>query len=89
MPIKRAAYKALRSDKKKRLKNISTLSRIKTLNKNVDNLLKSKDKEKQEKALKALISAFDKAAQKGIIHKKTASRKIARISRKVAKARTE
>lgn len=88
MPIKRAAYKAIRSDKKKRLKNISTVSLIKTLTKNVTGLLKSKDKSKIEKALRTLISTLDQAAQKGVLRKKTASRKVARISKQVSKSLT-
>lgn len=86
MPNKRAAYKALRSDVKKREKNISTKSRIKTLTKKVINLAASKNKTEIEKSLKVLISAIDKASQKGIIHKKTASRKIARLSKRAAKS---
>ena len=86
MPIKRAAYKALRSDKKKRLRNISALSRVKTLAKDLTNLLSSKDKGKIEKTLRTFISQLDKAAHKGIIRRRTASRKASRMSKKVSKA---
>jgi small subunit ribosomal protein S20 len=84
MPIKRAAYKAIRSDRKKRLKNIATVSRIKTLTKKLNGLIASKNKDEIKKALQNFVSAMDKAAQKGIVHRKNASRKIARISSKVA-----
>ena len=86
MPIKRAAYKALRSDKKKRARNLSAMSRIKTLAKNLTGFIQSKDKKETDKSLKALISALDKAAQKGIMHKKTASRKAARMSKRASQA---
>ncbi|MFH1791773.1 MAG: 30S ribosomal protein S20 [Candidatus Omnitrophota bacterium] len=86
MPIKRAAYKAIRSDKKKHLRNVSAISGIRTLYKNVLQVIKTKDKSKIESALRTLISAMDKAAQKGIIHKKTASRKKSRISTRVFKS---
>ena len=86
MPIKRAAYKALRSDKKKRLKNISVISRVKTLAKDLTDLLSSKDKGKIEKALRTFISQLDKAARKGIIRRRTASRKASRMSKRVSKS---
>jgi len=86
MPIKRAAYKAIRSDKKKQLRNKTTVSRIRTLTKNLYECLTAKNKSDIDKAAKSLISAFDKAAQKGIIHRKTASRRIARVSQKVHSA---
>jgi len=86
MPIKRAAYKAIRADKKKHLRNISTKTTIKTLTKKVETNLKSKKKTDLEQSLKNLISALDKAAQKGIIHKKTASRTKSRMSKRVWQA---
>ncbi len=86
MPIKRAAYKAIRSDKKKRLRNITNISSIRTLSKKLLSLLPSKNKENIDKALKALLSQLDKAAQKGVIHRKTASRKASRMSKKAAQA---
>ena len=44
MPIKRAAYKQIRSDKKKRFKNISTVSGLKTISKKLNRLISSKKK---------------------------------------------
>jgi len=86
MPIKRAAYKAMRSDKKKHAKNMSTISRVRTLKKNLLSVIPSKNKAEIEKASRAFISAVDKAGQKGIIHRKNASRTIARMSVQVHKA---
>ncbi len=83
MPIKRAAYKAIRSDKKKRARNVSAISKIRTLTKTLTSVLSSKNKEEIKTSLRAVISALDKAAQKGIIHRKNASRKIKRLSEKV------
>lgn len=85
MPIKRAAYKQIRSDKKKRFKNISTLTVIKTVTTKLNNLIASKNKDKISSALRDFSSIVNKAAQKGIIPKRTASRKIARMSNKVSK----
>jgi len=86
MPIKRAAYKQIRSGKKKRLRNISTLSAIKTSVKNIHSLISSKNKDKLKTALQSFYSLVDKAAQKGIIHKRTSSRKKSRIAKKISEA---
>ena len=48
MPIKRAAYKQIRSDKKKRFKNISNISAIKSMTKRLNGLISSKNKTKLE-----------------------------------------
>ncbi|MCK4463942.1 MAG: 30S ribosomal protein S20 [Candidatus Omnitrophica bacterium] len=85
MPIKRAAYKQIRADKKKAFKNISAISAIKTMTKKLNDLISSKNKDKLEPALRSFISLLDKAAQKGIIRRRTASRKIARMSKKVSR----
>ena len=84
MPIKRAAYKQIRADKKKRFKNVSAISAIKTMSKKLDKLISSKNKDKLEPSLRMFSSLLSKAAQKGIIPKRTASRKIARTSKKVS-----
>jgi small subunit ribosomal protein S20 len=42
-----------------------------------------KDKEKSAAALKATAPALARAAAKGLIHKKNASRKISRLTKKV------
>ena len=84
MPIKRAAMKSLRSDKKKHDTNQSAKSKIKTLKKTIVNQIEKKDTENIQKSLKTYCSNVDKAASKGILHKKTAARKKARISRKIS-----
>ena len=86
MPIKRAAHKAIRSDRKKREKNVRTVSNIRTLTKKVQRLLASKDEGSIRAAMRNLTSAMDKAVQKGIMHRNTASRAISRISVKIKKA---
>lgn len=84
MPIKRSAYKRIRADKKKRLRNISAKSHIKTAVKKLESLLSSKNKKAVEitEKLRDASSLLDKAAQKGIIPSGTASRKISRLSKK-------
>ena len=86
MPIKRAAYKQIRADKKKAFKNISAISTIKTMTKKLNNLISSKNKNKLGPCLRSFVSLLDKAAQKGIIRRRTASRKIARMSKKISQS---
>ncbi len=67
-----------RQDKKRRARNVSNLSRIRT---HINKLLQTTDKGKAEKAYTQAVSLIDKAANKGLIHKNTASRRKARITR--------
>lgn len=83
MPIKRAAYKRVRADKKRKLRNLSAISAIKSMARKLNNLISSKNKSALEQALKNFYSLVDKAANKGIIHKSTASRNKARMAKKV------
>ena len=43
------------------------------------------NKDKLEPGLRSFVSLLDKAAQKGIIRRRTASRKIARMSKKISR----
>jgi small subunit ribosomal protein S20 len=65
------------------MKNVSTKSKLKTLTKNVYKSLEDKDFEKSKENFRILSQHLDKAAQKGIIHKKTADRKKSRIAKKI------
>jgi len=47
-------------------------------------LISAKKADEAKVALKTLISHIDKAASKGIIHKNAASRKVSRLTKKLA-----
>ena len=85
MPIKKAAMKALKADKKKHDKNLATRSKLRTLRKSAITKINTKDVSGAEASLKELSSAYNKAANKKIVRKKTASRKISRMAKKVSK----
>ena len=53
--------------------------------KNKDIAIKSGDKAAAVAALKAAEPVLVRAAQKGVVHKRTASRKVSRLSQRVAK----
>ncbi|MFH0839908.1 MAG: 30S ribosomal protein S20 [Candidatus Omnitrophota bacterium] len=83
MPTRRAAYKALRSDVKKRERNTVFMSELKTRAKKLEHLIAEKKKDETKKYFDILTVKYMKAASKGIIHKKTASRKISRLAKKI------
>lgn len=79
----KSALKRVRQAKKRTLRNRSIKGKIKTLSKNVELEVANKNFEEAKKALNIAISAIDKAAAKGIIHKNTASRRDSRLTRLV------
>jgi small subunit ribosomal protein S20 len=79
----KSAEKRDRQNKKNRERNVSAKSALKTKVKTVIANVESKNKENSINALKTAIPALDKAASKGLIHKKNASRKISRLTKKV------
>lgn len=79
----KSGIKKHRQSIKRRARNTNVRSMLKTLVKKVIASIETKDVAKSQEALKATISALDKAASKGIIHQKTASRSIGRLSKKV------
>ena len=82
MATHKSAEKRDRQSKKRRERNITDKSAIKTKIKSVLSAVETKDKEASAKALKAAIPALDKAAVKGVIHRKNSSRKISRLTKK-------
>jgi small subunit ribosomal protein S20 len=79
----KSALKRARQAKARALRNRSVKSMIKTLSKKVEKEVKNNSKEGAEAALKKAVSAIDKAARKGIIHKNTAARKVSKLTRLV------
>ncbi|NPU86294.1 MAG: 30S ribosomal protein S20 [Syntrophaceae bacterium] len=78
-----SAIKRSKQDEKRRLRNAMVKSNVKTSVKQVLGAVAGKDKEESQAALKEAIPAIQKAAAKGAFHKKTASRKVSRLTRKV------
>ena len=87
MPIKKSAIKRLRQDKKKHLRNKSTISEIRTLTKMFQSLIDDKKLKEADAMLKQLESKLDKAAKNNVIKKNSASRRISRLNTRLAKIR--
>jgi small subunit ribosomal protein S20 len=79
----KSALKRHRQNQKRRLRNKIIRSQLKTSIKSFVTAIESKDKPAAQEAAKAAIATISKTASKGVIHKKTASRKISRLARKV------
>ena len=79
----KSAFKRARQNEVRRIRNKSTKTRIKNIVKDVRLAVSDKSKESALTKLDTAKSVIDKAAKKGVIHKKTASRKISRLSKNV------
>ena len=85
MPIKKSAWKELRKSQKKHQRNIAVKSELKTLAKKLEGSLAAGKKQEAEALYRMLSSKLDKAASSKIIHKNTASRKKARLAKRLKK----
>jgi small subunit ribosomal protein S20 len=77
----KSALKRARQNEDRRLRNKSVKTNVKNIVKEVRLAASETSKEARLKKLDTAKSKIDKAAKKGVIHKKTASRKISRLSR--------
>ena len=83
MPNTKSAIRRVRRVKKQTQINRIRKSKYKNAIKQMDLLIKSKDKEKIKKYFSKFQSILMQVAKSGILSKKTASRKISRISKKI------
>lgn len=81
----KSGLKRKRQDEKKHERNKAVKSMLKTVAKKVEQAVETKSTDAAKDALVKAMRAFDKAASAGVIHKATASRKLARLSAKVSK----
>jgi small subunit ribosomal protein S20 len=79
----KSALKRARQNEIRRLRNKSVRTRVKSIVKDVRLSVSEDSKEAALKKLDIAKTNIDRAAQKGVIHKKTASRKISRLSKLV------
>jgi len=79
----KSALKRDRQSKVRRLRNRINKSKMKTVLSNVEKAIAEGSGEQAQKALQSAVSVIHKTASKGTIHKKTASRKISRLSKRV------
>jgi small subunit ribosomal protein S20 len=85
MPNIDSAKKRVRQNAKRTARNHARKSRIRTFTRKVEEALASGDKSVALAALKAAEPEMMRGANKGVLHKNTASRKISRLTRRAAK----
>ena len=83
MATHKSAEKRMRQNEKRRLRNASVKTHVKTRIKGVLSALEEKDQEKSRTALLSAVKVIDAAASKGVLHKNNAARKISRLTKKV------
>ena len=79
----KSALKRARQSKIRRLRNLSYKTKAKHAVKDVRAAISEKSEDKAKESLKVAVSNLQKTASRGVIHKKTAARKISRLSRQV------
>ena len=84
MPNTKSAIRRVRRVKKQTQVNRIRKSKFKNAIKQMELLLKDKDKEKAKKYFSKFQSILMQVAKSGIINKNTASRKISRISKRIS-----
>ena len=77
----KSALKRARQSELKRLRNKSAKSRVKSIVKEVRASIEETSSENATAKLNSAQSAIDKASKKGVIHKRTAARKISRLTK--------
>lgn len=79
----KSAKKAIRNIARKTAVNKNRRSRMRTFIRRVEEAIATGDQEGARTALVAAQPEIMRSAQKGILHKNTASRKISRLSKRV------
>ena len=79
----KSAEKRNRQNQLQRLRNRSNKSRMKGVVKKVLEVVELKAGDQAQEALKLAIPVIEKTAVKGSIHKKNASRKVSRLTKRV------
>ena len=83
MPNTKSAIRRVRRVKKQTQINRIRKSKYKNAIKQMEQFLKSKEKDKAKKYLPKFQSILMQVAKSGVINKKTAARKISKISKKI------
>ena len=78
-----SALKRARQSEKRRLRNASTKSVLKTYSKKILKAIQEKNPQEARSALAIATPTIQKASAKRVVHKKTAARKISRLTKKV------
>lgn len=78
----KSSEKRNRQEQKRRVRNTSVRSAVKTAVKGARDAIVAKDPAKVKTAVHDAVRSLSKAASKGVMHKKTAARRIGRLMKK-------
>lgn len=78
----RSAIKRMVQSEKRRVRNRHVKSTVKTTIKSYLKTIEDKSSDLAKETLQKTVRVINKAASKGVIHKRNASRKISRLTRK-------
>jgi small subunit ribosomal protein S20 len=79
----RSAKKRIRQTARKTVVNRNRLGRVRTFVKKVESAIASGDKDAASAALKAAQPEIMRGVTKGVLHRNTASRKVARLNARI------
>ncbi|MBL7068539.1 MAG: 30S ribosomal protein S20 [Candidatus Omnitrophica bacterium] len=86
MPIKKAALKRVRADKKRHERNSRIINDLRTRVKALRRLISEKKTDEARRVLAIVIPKIDKAVRKKVLHKNKASRTVSRLMKAVNKS---
>jgi len=78
-----SALKRARQNEKRRQRNVSRKTRVRNLVKKIRVAVDNKDRETAEQTLQEALPRIYRAASKGVIHKRTASRQVSRLMKSI------
>ncbi len=81
----KSAAKRARQNVRRNKRNTHALATVRTFERKLRTAIVAGDKKGAETALKEYMSKITKAATKGVVHAKTAARKVSRLSKQVSK----
>jgi small subunit ribosomal protein S20 len=79
----KSAKKRIRRNERQHQVNKSRLSRIRTFLRKVEEAIESGDKKNADAAFKAAQPEYQRGANKGLFHKKTVSRRLSRMAKRI------
>lgn len=83
MAVHKSAKKRIRSSARKAARNKSRISETRTAVRKVEEAVKKGDSKAAADALRAAQPLLHRTGDKGLVHKKTAARKISRLAARV------
>jgi small subunit ribosomal protein S20 len=80
----KSAKKRIRQNAKRRMRNKLYRTRARTFTKRAQHALESGDRETTAETVRLAVSELDRAAHKGVIHRKNAARRKSRLMKRLA-----